>query len=103
MRDLKVELKNLNKEYHDTETLLYDIRHIYYEINRNISSYMNFRLTQSDQKNIKKKFIRRCPLPNCKGFLSENWKCGLCLNIICKKCMEIKEDTKDSKKKKSCM
>ena len=95
--DKKTELKKLSDEYYNTETLLYDIRHIYYEINRTINSYTNFKLTQSDQKNIKKKFIRRCPLTNCKGFLSENWQCGLCLNLICKKCMEIKEE--DSKKK----
>jgi len=35
-----------------------------------------------------KKFIRKCPTENCKGFLSEDWKCGLCEKQICKKCNE---------------
>ena len=34
------------------------------------------------------KFCRKCPVENCKGFLSTQWKCELCKNKICKECNE---------------
>ena len=38
----------------------------------------------------RKKFIRKCPLENCRGFLSTHWKCGSCEKRICKDCNEEK-------------
>ncbi len=50
---------------------------------------------------IKKKFIKACPNESCKGFLSSQWKCGICNKSFCKDCHEEKlenhicnEDTK---------
>ena len=48
---------------------------------------------QTDKAKPKKKFVRKCPVGDCKGFLSTSWKCGLCEHNICKDCNEIK--TKD--------
>lgn len=31
-------------------------------------------------------FVRKCPADNCKGFLSTQWKCGLCDTYSCKEC-----------------
>jgi hypothetical protein len=33
-------------------------------------------------------FIRQCPMPDCRGFLSTAWKCGLCDTHVCSKCHE---------------
>jgi hypothetical protein len=41
------------------------------------------------------KFVRRCTAPDCKGFLSSVWKCGLCFNWICSECFEVKGTEKD--------
>lgn len=38
----------------------------------------------------RKKFIRKCPMENCRGFLSQQWKCGICDSKICNKCNEQK-------------
>lgn len=38
----------------------------------------------------RKKFIRKCPIDNCRGFLSSQWKCGSCDKKICNKCNEEK-------------
>lgn len=38
-------------------------------------------------------FIKKCPVEDCRGFLSSKWRCGLCETKICKKCYEVK--TKD--------
>ena len=32
---------------------------------------------------------RKCPKENCKGFIDENWYCGLCQNTFCSKCNEL--------------
>jgi|TARA_B110000977_G_scaffold19981_1_gene24041 hypothetical protein len=35
------------------------------------------------------KFIRKCPQEECKGFLNEEYFCGLCQNNFCKDCNEL--------------
>jgi hypothetical protein len=32
--------------------------------------------------------VRKCPLEDCKGFLNEDWFCGLCKNNFCEHCNE---------------
>jgi hypothetical protein len=38
----------------------------------------------------RRKFIRKCPMTDCRGFLSSQWKCGSCDARICNKCNEEK-------------
>lgn len=40
----------------------------------------------------KRKFVRKCPVSECRGFLSSQWKCEVCDNKICPECNEIKAD-----------
>jgi len=40
-----------------------------------------------------KKFVRKCPTEECKGFMNEDWFCGLCDRHFCEKCNE--EDCED--------
>jgi hypothetical protein len=35
-------------------------------------------------------FVRACPDPDCRGFLSSQWKCGLCEKWSCPECSEVK-------------
>ena len=51
-----------------------------------------FETTGSSSTDERKKFIRKCPMEDCRGFLSTRWKCGSCDNYICNKCNEQKED-----------
>jgi hypothetical protein len=37
----------------------------------------------------KRAFVRKCPVENCKGFLSTRWKCELCENTVCRDCNEV--------------
>ena len=39
-----------------------------------------------------KKFILACPAEDCRGFLSENYKCDLCQQTTCPDCNEIMEE-----------
>jgi hypothetical protein len=33
-----------------------------------------------------KKFVRKCPMEECKGFMNEDWFCGLCDGHFCEHC-----------------
>lgn len=48
--------------------------------------------TENDEK---KAFIRACPDNNCNGFLSTQWKCGVCQKWSCPKCFEIIGENKE--------
>lgn len=52
--------------------------------------------SESDEsKDSKKKFIRKCSVNECKGWLSSAWKCGICENYTCNKCFVIKGKKND--------
>ena len=41
-------------------------------------------------------FIKACPDQDCRGFLSSQWKCGICEKWVCPDCHEIKGHTRDA-------
>lgn len=46
---------------------------------------------------VKRNYVRNCPNNSCRGFINEEWKCGLCQTKMCKKCFEQVEDEKKHK------
>jgi len=50
-----------------------------------------WRLTNNsgNQTNTRRAFVRACPDAECRGFLSTQWKCGICEKRTCNKCHEI--------------
>jgi hypothetical protein len=53
----------------------------------------------------RRQFIKKCPNDECNGFLSTQWKCGLCEAKVCNKCHEIKalkDDHEDKVKEHTC-
>lgn len=46
--------------------------------------------TMNKPKETKTVFVRKCPCEDCRGFLSSQWKCGLCEVWVCPDCNEIK-------------
>ncbi len=44
--------------------------------------------SSSSSSEDRRKFIRKCPITDCRGFLSSRWKCGSCEKQICKDCNE---------------
>jgi len=44
----------------------------------------------------KKHFVRACPDEHCRGFLSTQWKCGLCNKWTCPECHVVKGPRQDS-------
>lgn len=47
-------------------------------------------------RDVERKFVRACPAPDCRGFLSTAWKCGICNLWTCPTCHELKGPEKDS-------
>lgn len=48
------------------------------------------RLMFGDQNNTRRTFKQACGGENCRGFLSPAWKCNVCENYTCQKCLCIK-------------
>jgi len=47
-------------------------------------------------RNERSEFVRACSDPDCRGYLSSQWKCGICEKWTCSDCHEIKGITRDS-------
>ena len=83
-RALENELKNISNEINS----LYVKRSMLVD---NINIIRNTSIPMDDIEN-RKKFVRKCPLNECRGFLSTKWKCGVCSKNVCPKCNELKEE-----------
>ena len=75
---VKNQIDQLRKEMHD-------INIEYWRINNN----------QPKQTTERRTFVRACPDENCRGFLSSQWKCGICEKWACPNCHEIKGEDRD--------
>lgn len=49
-------------------------------------------MTYSNYREVRKKngdkYFGHCPAENCKGFITNSWKCGICETKVCKSCKE---------------
>ena len=57
---------------------------------------VNNSIITGDTKTNKKVFIRKCGVEDCRGFLSEQWKCGMCDTTTCNKCLELLKQDNDN-------
>lgn len=112
IKEMNVEVKNMKESLEDIPMIyegdiehrveIYKTRNI---INNNIDQvqrdinllkYHLLLLTQEkDHQPAKQRFVRACPADGCRGFLSSQWKCGLCDVRVCAKCHEIKGSDDD--------
>jgi hypothetical protein len=67
-----------------------------YNINQEKRDIVHQRNTNHIVKEPKKQFIMGCPVEECRGFLSQAWKCGLCEVYVCSKCRCLKECRDDN-------
>jgi hypothetical protein len=84
-RKINIEIKELEEH----KKRLYDkIRTVNKQIRHKIRDSHNL-LYKQDQP---RKFIRKCPNGDCRGFLTTQWNCELCNSKICNKCNEVKNE-----------
>lgn len=97
-RDMGKEDAALMKQYRDIEIemnkKLVDIAQQRNNLYRRIRNVREGRDENADTgaaaKTPASKFVRRCTVAECNGFLSSAWKCGLCHTWACPDCFEIK-------------
>ena len=89
----RIKKNNLKKEINEIELL---IRHLNsqkiqleYRLNRPVLDINN------NEKADNYRFVRQCPANKCRGFLSTQWKCGICEQWTCPDCHELKGPNRD--------
>ncbi len=65
-----------------------EIRDLYRDMENTYRYLQELRSSQRDTISEPRTFVRKCPKEECKGFLSEEWFCGLCNVYYCKECNE---------------
>jgi len=55
-----------------------------------------YRLEHNQDAIVRSEFVRACPSGGCRGFLSSQWKCGICEQWACPTCHVIKGDSRDA-------
>tara|TARA_B100001057_G_scaffold500940_1_gene619001 strand:+ start:870 stop:2369 length:1500 start_codon:yes stop_codon:yes gene_type:complete len=83
VRELDADIKETNKELRDLREKMQILEHKNYNIRQE-----KYRLLSRAQ-NDKREFKQACGVEGCKGFLSSQWKCGICNNWTCPKCFVI--------------
>lgn len=89
----KVRVKNIKKEMQNIDLLINDLckqkRTLEFSIYNRVGEY---NVKEEEKGN---RFVRQCPADGCRGFLSTQWKCGLCEKWTCPDCHELKGANRD--------
>jgi hypothetical protein len=91
IRQQKEDLIELHHRYRTFEVeipLPPEIRTLYREMENTYRHLEELRNGGTFIDNEPRKFVRQCPVEECKGFLNEEWYCGLCTQKYCKDCNE---------------
>lgn len=92
----KIRKENIKKEIRNIDNLINDLqkqkRILEFKIYNNDSD-------PKDEEEKTRSFVRQCPANGCRGFLSTQWKCGLCEKWTCPDCHELKGFNRDCEHK----
>jgi len=84
---LRTEMAKLRDEIQEKYVLLHSMQTKSYELMR--------RPIRAVESETRFEFVRGCPDSNCRGFLSTQWKCGICEQWACNQCHQLKGATRD--------
>lgn len=88
----KIRKKNLKKQISEIDKLIFDLE----KQKRQLEYSAQFGPSVSSaEKEERAKFVRQCPANGCRGFLSTQWKCGICEQWSCPDCHELKGPDRD--------
>ena len=96
---IKKESDEVSKQIEDLYNKKDELSHKYSADCRRLREEYNFDQPNNSTENEprqRREFIRACPDNDCRGFLSTQWKCGLCEKWSCPECHEIKVPTRDT-------
>tara|TARA_B110000037_G_C17122698_1_gene506561 strand:+ start:2305 stop:3528 length:1224 start_codon:yes stop_codon:yes gene_type:complete len=99
-------IENVEKSIEEDVKMIYELRmksmdiqcelekkkHLVQNFNRDYTIPTNQNESSSSLSSSKEinVFIKQCPCNDCSGYLSTQWKCGMCNVRVCKDCLEIK-------------
>tara|TARA_A100001015_G_scaffold316378_1_gene430490 strand:- start:1204 stop:2391 length:1188 start_codon:yes stop_codon:yes gene_type:complete len=87
----RIEKEKIKKEIREVDQLIRNLqerrRHLEIEYHRGGSVKM------AEER---RTFVRACPVEDCRGYLSSQWKCGLCAKYTCPDCHIVKGDRQDA-------
>jgi hypothetical protein len=95
IRQQKEKLIELHQKYQTSQLETpptEEIQVLYTEMEKTYRTLERLRNTGSVIEHEPKRFIRKCPIEECRGFLNEEWYCGLCEKYYCKKCNELLDE-----------
>jgi hypothetical protein len=92
-KDISPLMDQLNELNRERETLREAIGILTSNIYR-LSQGLAIDDSSGDQE--RAKFVRKCPHTDCKGFLSSQWKCGVCDNYCCRECLATRGTDRDA-------
>jgi len=84
--NIRKEISNINKEISRLNRQIETLWRQYNTVGDNEFA------TESSSRgnNPRAEFVRNCPADDCRGFLSTQWKCGICSKWTCPTCHEVK-------------
>jgi hypothetical protein len=87
IRDINSELQHLYAEKQQLQQLIDDLKiKIGYKLDVRYLLERGGNVVEKE----KREFVRQCPAADCQGFLSTQWKCGICKVWVCPDCHEVK-------------
>lgn len=84
------ELESMRREVIDIEKEIRELNNRRWNIRRQIEAGGSVVTTNANSRG------RKCPDPECRGYLSNQWKCGLCDKWTCPDCHVIKGSSRDA-------
>ena len=85
----KIAKENIKKQIRDLDLFIEDLYIQRRELER------KYHLKSENQEKERAHFVRQCPAAGCRGFLSSQWKCGICEQWSCPECHELKGYNRD--------
>ena len=86
--EAEIRKEEINKQILEIRKQINELKNHLKELDMEKAKLDNKEILEKDVKI----FVKACPTKDCKGFLSKNWKCGLCNNKTCSNCHETEED-----------
>ena len=81
----QINIENATRKVREINEKLYQLK-----IERNQAQTELYRLHNRQATTERAEFVRACPDEECRGFLSTQWKCGICQKWACPDCHEVK-------------
>ena len=93
----EIRKEQINKQINELDAEIYQLharrRALVIQLHRTVRDAVERRNGQQDEagtENTRARFVRACPDPDCRGFLSTQWKCGICNQWTCPDCHVLK-------------